>query len=142
MPLTVIYCINLHTAPLCKIDHSGGKERGLRNETLSVLPIQSILVLLCGNALLFLNRVWRAEKFFVALCNFWRSSVSGIARAALGGKMRVAGQKVMEAEGDSDLLSSHCSPKYFWPKKNSQKKGIEKLPASACTVDNAVEILR
>ena len=103
--------------PFCKIDHSGGKGKGLRNETLSVLPIQSILVLLCGNALLFLNRMWRAEKFFVALCNFWRSSVSGIARAVVGGKMRVAGQKVMEAEGDSDLLSSHCSQNIFGEKK-------------------------
>ena len=60
----------------------------------------------------------------MALCNFWRSSVSGIARAALGGKMRVAGQKVMEAEGDSDLLSSHCSQNIFGEKnrKNENRR--------------------
>ena len=135
MLVSIIYCLYIdatycyllhqfaHRPPLQNRPLWGERKGGLRNETLSVLPIQSILVLLCGNALLlFLNRVWRAEKFFVALCNFWRSSVSGIARAALGGKMRVAGQKVMEAEGDSDLLSSHCSPKYFWPKKICKKR--------------------
>ena len=133
MLVSIIYCLYIdatycyllhqfaHRPPLQNRPLWGERKGGLRNETLSVLPIQSILVLLCGNALLFLNRVWRAEKFFVALCNFWRSSVSGIARAVVGGKMRVAGQKVMEAEGDSDLLSSHCSQNMFCQKKVSQK---------------------
>ena len=134
MLVSIIYCLYIdatycyllhqfaHRPPLQNRPLWGERKGGLRNETLSVLPIQSILVLLCGNALLFLNRVWRAEKFFVALCNFWRSSVSGIARAVVGGKMRVAGQKVMEAGRGGfrpPLLSLFT--KYFWRKKVSQK---------------------
>ena len=70
------YCYLLHQfahGPLCKIAHSGGKERAwgegrggeLRNETLSVLPIQSILVSLCGKMHLFflIGCAWRERNF-------------------------------------------------------------------------------
>ena len=107
MPLSVIYCINLHTSPLsCKIAHSGGKEGGLapkwelkrNSDAIDSWPV---------HVQFFLIEIEKFGKF--SRRNFWRRSVSGIALGRKGGKMRVAGQKVMEAEGDSDLFSSPLS---------------------------------